>query len=128
MSRALLLAGLIAATSGAWADSVLIHNATVHTLGAAGKLEQADILISDGVVTAIGRGLEAPAQAQVIEANGQPVTPGLFGGLTHLGLEEIGIEPTALQLGKLARSRAIDRLLAASCRLPKTTRSRQSIS
>lgn len=105
MSRALLFAALITATSGAWADSVLIHNATVHTLTSVGKLEQTDILISNGVVTAIGRGLEAPAQVQVIEANGHPVTPGLFGGLTHLGLEEIGIEPTAedatLKLGAM---------------------------
>lgn len=105
MRGALLFAALLAATSSAVADSVLIRNATVHTEAAAGKLDKTDILISDGVVTAIGRALEAPAQSTIIDANGRAVTPGLFGGLTHLGLEEIGLEPTAedatLKLGTM---------------------------
>jgi len=105
MSRVLLFAALVVAASGASAETVLIRNATVHTVTAAGKLENTDILISDGVVTAIGRGLDTPAQTQVIDASGRPVTPGLFGGLTHLGLDEIGLEPTAedaaLKLGTM---------------------------
>jgi len=95
----------IGVLSPACADTVLIRNATVHTMATTGTLEGADILISDGHISAIGRGLQAPAQAQVIEAQGHPVTPGLFGGLTHLGLEEIGLEPTAddyeLKLGAM---------------------------
>ncbi len=73
---------------------VLIRDATVHTISTAGTLEHADILIRDGKVADIGRGLAAPAGTEVIEAAGRPVTPGLFGGLTHLGLEEISLEPT----------------------------------
>lgn len=104
MKRALMLAALFC-TSAAVADAVIIRNAGVHSMGSAGTLEHADILIVDGTVTAIGRSLEAPAQARVLEADGRPVTPGLFGGLTHLGLEEIGLEPTAadatLRLGAM---------------------------
>jgi imidazolonepropionase-like amidohydrolase len=109
MNRALLFASLALAVVGtastdALAASVLIRNATVHTMSAAGTLRGADILITDGVVSQIGANLSAP-DAQVIEANGHPVTPGLFGGVTHLGIEEIGFDPTtedsALKTGKI---------------------------
>ena len=83
--------------------SVLIRDATVHTMTSAGTLEHTDILISDGKIAELGHSLTAPADAEVIEAKGRPVTPGLFGGISHLGLEEIGEEKTiddfALQLG-----------------------------
>jgi len=41
-------------------------------------------LIADGRIADIGHDLKAPAGAEVIEANGKPVTPGLFGGVSHL--------------------------------------------
>jgi hypothetical protein len=85
-----LHAGSVAAHS-----TVLIRDAAVHTLSSAGVLEHTDVLIADGKIADIGRGLHAPAGAEVIEAGGRPVTPGLFGGLGHLGIEEIGLEPTA---------------------------------
>src|SRR5581483_4882789 len=85
--------------------AVLIRNATVHTVTAAGTLEHADLLIHDGKIEAIGRTVTAPSGAEIIDAGGRPVTPGLFGGLGHLGLEEIGEEPTvddyALKLGAM---------------------------
>ncbi len=85
--------------------AVLIKNATVHTVSAAGVLEHTDLLISDGKIADIGHDLKAPAGAEVIEADGKPVTPGLFGGLSHLGIEEIGIEPSvddySLKLGSM---------------------------
>ncbi|HSD75395.1 MAG TPA: amidohydrolase family protein [Steroidobacteraceae bacterium] len=104
MKRAVLIAALLVA-GPALAESVLIRNATVHTMSADGTLANTDILLKDGAIEAIGRALDAPAQARVIDAQGQPVTPGFFGGLTHLGLEEIGLEPTAedatLKLGTM---------------------------
>ncbi len=85
--------------------AVLIKNATVHTVSAAGVLEHTDLLISDGKIADIGHDLKAPVGAEVIEADGKPVTPGLFGGLSHLGIEEIGIEPSvddySLKLGSM---------------------------
>jgi Amidohydrolase family len=90
---------------GAGSRTVLIRDATIHTMGSAGTLEHSDLLIQDGKIETIGHGVSAPAGAEVIEAAGRPVTPGLFGGLGHLGLEEIGIEPTvddySLKLGAL---------------------------
>lgn len=87
------------------ARGVLIRNATIHTMSSAGTLQHADLLISNGKVAALGRALSAPVGAEIIEAGGRPVTPGLFGGIGHLGIEEIGLEPTAddysLKLGAL---------------------------
>lgn len=98
MKRSTLIAGaMLAATvigPAADAGSFLIRNATVHTMTAAGTQDGADILITDGKVTAVGHALKAPADAQVIDAAGRIVTPGLFGGMSHLGLDEIGLEPT----------------------------------
>src|ERR1700683_3896733 len=102
-ARLLILLALGAPLAAAEAATVMIHDATVHTQSAQGVLPHADILIRDGRSVEVGTALSAPAQAEIIEAHGRPVTPGLFGCLWHLGIEEIGIEPTvddyALQLG-----------------------------
>ncbi|MCI0436626.1 MAG: amidohydrolase, partial [Gemmatimonadetes bacterium] len=74
MTRAWLVAALFVA-GPAHADSVLIRNAIVHTMGSAGTLANTDILVIDGTIEALGRALDAPAQARVIDAQGQPVTP-----------------------------------------------------
>jgi imidazolonepropionase-like amidohydrolase len=85
--------------------AVLIRNATVHTLSAAGVLEHTDLLIVDGKIADLGHDLKAPAAAEVIDANSKPVTPGLFGGVSHLGIEEIGLESSqddySLKLGSM---------------------------
>jgi imidazolonepropionase-like amidohydrolase len=74
-------------------------------MSSAGVLEHTDILISDGKIAEMGHGLSAPANAEIIEAGGRPVTPGLFGGLGHLGIEEISEEPVgqdySLKLGAM---------------------------
>lgn len=87
---ALLFAALVAGNAGA--ETLLIRGARVHTAGSAGTLENADILVEDGRIAAVGSGLAAPAGATVVEAKGRPVTPGLFGGLTQIGLEEVNQE------------------------------------
>jgi imidazolonepropionase-like amidohydrolase len=100
LGAALPLAPAVAAS-----DSVVIRNATVHTATSAGVLEHTDILISGGKIAEIGHDLKTPTGAEVIDANGKPVTPGLFGGLGHLGIEEIGLEASvedySLRLGSM---------------------------
>jgi len=68
----------------------------VHTVAAAGTLEDADVLVRDGRIADIGAGLRAPAGVPVIEAQGRALTPGLFGGLTQIGLEEVELEPSTV--------------------------------
>ena len=94
--RSTLAAAVLAACSfGAPAQELLIRNATVHTAGAQGTLDNADVLVSGGIVRAVGRGLAAPANAQVVDAQGRALTPTLFGGVTGIGIEEVsGVRET----------------------------------
>ena len=102
-SQGFLLFGLLLAAVSASAQELLIRNATVHTATAQGTLKGADVLVSGGTIRAVGTGLSAPAGAQVIDAQGRPVTPTLFGGITEIGLEEVSGEKatvdTTLALG-----------------------------
>jgi imidazolonepropionase-like amidohydrolase len=102
LTVATLAAGALATANAA---SVLIHDATVHTASVAGVLDHTDLLITDGKIVDLGHGIKAPAGAEVLEASGKSVTPGLFGGFSHLGLEEIGLEATqndySLKLGSM---------------------------
>ena len=81
----------LALCATATAETVLIRNARVHTVDVAGTLEASDVLVRDGLIAAVGKALVA-ADARVLEANGRALTPGLFGGLTALGLEEVSAE------------------------------------
>ena len=92
MKRFAILAALLLLPALALAEDLLIRGARVHTAGNAGTLENADVLVSDGRIAAVGTGLAAPAGATVVEAKGRPVTPGLFGGVTQFGLEEVSQE------------------------------------
>ncbi len=48
------------------------------------ELETADILIEGGVIAAIGAGLEAPEGAEIVNAAGSVITPGLVNTHHHL--------------------------------------------
>ena len=63
----------------------LIRGATVLT-GTGTRIDNGDVLIVDGKISAVGTGLNAPAGAKVIEANGRWVTPGLIDVHSHLGV------------------------------------------
>jgi len=86
----------LAAALPVHAASVFIDNARVHTAGPAGTLANGDVLVRDGVITAVGPELTAPAGIARIDAGGQPLTPGLFAGLTALGLVEINAESSTV--------------------------------
>ena len=76
----------------AWGETLFINDATVHTMGSQAILQEADILVRDGTIVSVGAGMNAPADAVVIEAAGRPVTPGFFAGITDLGLVEISAD------------------------------------
>jgi hypothetical protein len=110
MTLALLALGALAAPS-ALAQDVLIRNARVHTATAQGTLEHADVLVGNGVIRAVGPGLLATPNAQVVDAKGLPLTPTLFGGITQTGLEEVSGEKAtvdaALGLGAGAKEMTV---------------------
>lgn len=88
------------------AQALLIRNATVHTATARGTLQNADVLVHDGRIAQVGTGLAAGG-AQVVDAQGAPLTPALFGGITGIGIEEVSGEQAtvdaALALGENAK-------------------------
>ncbi len=67
-----------------------IRGGTIHTVSH-GTLEGAVVLLSAGKIVAVGHHLPIPADAQIIDAAGQVVTPGLVDCHTHLGLAEEGV-------------------------------------
>lgn len=97
MLRSAMTLALCALAPAAFAQTVLIRNATVHTAGAQGTLRETDVLVRDGAIAAIGRGLSASG-VDIVDAQGKPLTPAMFGGITAIGLEEVGLEdPTTDQ-------------------------------
>jgi Amidohydrolase family len=85
---------IAAAVSGntAVAQDFVIRGATVHTASSQGTLKNTDVVVRGGVIVAIGSAASIPSGATIIDAKGKDLTPGLFGGLTNIGLEEVSLE------------------------------------
>lgn len=64
---------------------VLIEHATVLT-GTGERLDDADVLLANGRVQAVGRALAAPANALRVDGHGKWVTPGIIDIHSHLGV------------------------------------------
>jgi len=88
--KQVLIVSLAVFTVTAQAQSIMIRNATVHTMGEDGTLENTDVFVSGGKVQEIGKDLPVPQDISVFDAEGKPLTPGLFAGTTSLGITEVG--------------------------------------
>ena len=95
IKRLALASALFAACGLAQAQDLLIRNATVHTASARGTLRNTDVLVKQGRIAAIGNGLVA-GNAPVVDAQGQSLTPALFGGITDIGVEEVSGESSTV--------------------------------
>ena len=93
------------------AQDVLIRNAKVHTASALGTLDNTDVLVQHGVVRSIGSRISAPAGTSVVDAQGRPLTPAFFGGISGIGIAEVlGEEATqdaTLALGDGAKDMVV---------------------
>lgn len=67
-------------------SAVVVRNATIWTSGPDGTLENADLLVRNGKVSAVGTDLSAPAGAVEIDATGKHVTPGLIDAHSHTAI------------------------------------------
>jgi imidazolonepropionase-like amidohydrolase len=67
-------------------EYILIKNATIWTCSNAGKLENADMLIRRGIIEKIGKNLQAPKGALIIDATGKHVTPGIIDAHSHTAI------------------------------------------
>src|SRR5271167_4115410 len=75
-----------AATPPEASSVILIQNATILTVSH-GTLEHASILIKDGKIAEVGPSIAAPKDAQVIDANGQFVMPGIIDCHSHIAVD-----------------------------------------
>jgi len=85
-----LAAGTVAAqqpaTQPAAQNEVLIKNATILTI-THGTIPNGSLYIKDGKIAAVGRTVDAPPTAKVIDATGKFVMPGIIDSHSHLALD-----------------------------------------
>ncbi|PHY07100.1 MAG: peptidase M38 [Alcaligenaceae bacterium] len=70
-------------------------------------LTTADVLVQDGFITQVGSNLTAPAQSQIIAAQGKTVMPGLIDCHTHIVASQLNLGLNANLPNALATLRAV---------------------
>ena len=81
---------MIAPSFFAAVAAVAIIHATAWPMTGHGKIDNATLVIRDGKIASVEAGGAPPADAQVIDAKGATLTPGLMNAATQLGLVETG--------------------------------------
>ena len=108
---------------GGGKDMLCIKNGTVHD-GVHREGFQADILVEDGKIKAIGENLEIPGDAEVVDAAGLQVYPGFVEAHGHIGLDGYGIGYEGMDYNELndiisPQMRGIDGVKPLDPALPK---------
>jgi imidazolonepropionase-like amidohydrolase len=67
---------------------VAIVGGTILTVGPQGTIEKGTVLIRDGRIAAVGRDVQVPEGATVIDATGRFVMPGIIDAHSHTAVEE----------------------------------------
>jgi imidazolonepropionase-like amidohydrolase len=77
-----------------------IKGGKVFTLAGA-PIENGTVVIRDGKIVAVGANVEIPGDAQVIDASGLEVYPGMFDAVTQIGLGEISQVSATMDVAEL---------------------------
>src|SRR5580693_1804766 len=80
---------------------ILIQNATILTVSH-GTIERGSILIKDGKIAEVGPSVKAPKNAQVLDAAGQWVIPGIIDCHSHIAVDG------SVNGGRLSRSSIVN--------------------
>jgi len=83
-----------AASPNAIHNDVVIKGGTILTV-THGRIENGSIYIHDGKIAAIGKTVNAPANAAVIDASGKWVMPGIIDSHSHIALDDDVNEATS---------------------------------
>lgn len=116
-----LALALVAGPATATAQPLAIEGGTVHPVS--GPSYVGTLIVRDGLIEAAGADVAAPPDAEVIDAVGLHVYPGLFNAFTSVGLSEIGsISATqdTTELGDTPHLKAIEAIHPASEIIPVT--------
>ena len=74
------------------AGAVVYSGATIHT-GTGEVITDGTIVVAQGKIVQVGKGLTGPAGAQTVNVKGMVITPGFVDVLTSIGLVEVDQEP-----------------------------------
>jgi imidazolonepropionase-like amidohydrolase len=85
-ASAVLISLLAGAAS---AQTVAITGGTVALGDGSEPIQGGTVIIRDGRIVAAGRGVAVPAGAQMVDATGKWVTPGIIAGFSRVGLVEV---------------------------------------
>ncbi|GAA4720556.1 amidohydrolase family protein [Sphingomonas lutea] len=89
MIRAALAVVLLTAALPAQAQTIAITNGILATGDGTEPVQGGTVVIRNGRIVAAGAGIRIPADAQVVDATGKWITPGIVGGFSRLGLVEV---------------------------------------
>ncbi|MEL7537893.1 MAG: amidohydrolase family protein [Pseudomonadota bacterium] len=112
--RTLVTCSTLLFAANAAGETIAIVGADIHTLAAEGSVRGGTLLIIDGVVTALGPNIAVPDGAEVIDANGLTVTPGLVDVAGTLGVEEVSLEESTVDFQRPAGGPAVAFSLTAA--------------
>ncbi|MHB1193258.1 MAG: amidohydrolase family protein [Longimicrobiales bacterium] len=83
-----LLAATFTFTATAQAQTYAIRGGTVHTL--TGQAFVGTVVVRDGRIVDVGPDVQPPEGAEIVDATGKHVYPGMFDAVSGLGLTEVG--------------------------------------
>ncbi|WP_310466945.1 amidohydrolase family protein [Sphingomonas sp.] len=89
--RAALAALLLGTATPAAAETIAIVNAMLATGDGSDAAPGGTVIIRDGRILAAGHGVTVPAGANIVDATGKWVTPGIVAGFSRLGLSEVDL-------------------------------------
>jgi imidazolonepropionase-like amidohydrolase len=82
-----LILSLLAGSAGA--QTVAITGGTVALGDGSEPIPGGTVVVRDGRIVAAGKGVAVPAGAQIVDATGKWVTPGIVAGFSRIGLVEV---------------------------------------
>jgi imidazolonepropionase-like amidohydrolase len=106
--RAALLGILLATTTPTGAQTIAITGGTIALGDGSDPIPNGTVVIRNGRIAAAGVNLPIPPGAQMIDARGKWVTPGIVAGFSRLGLSEVDLS------GGLSDDRASDSPFSAA--------------
>lgn len=108
MIRAALLGLLLATAAPVAAQTIAITGGTVALGDGSEPIPNGTVVIRNGRIAGAGANVSIPSGAQVIDARGKWVTPGIVAGFSRLGLSEVDLS------GGLTDDRASDSPFSAA--------------
>ena len=84
----IILAAIILAASGIWAQDIALKGGTILTI-TNGTIENGTIVIQKGKIAAIGKDIAIPDGIRVIDVTGKFVMPGIIDSHSHIALTDV---------------------------------------